>query len=75
MAELTVQFGLPDPASTLIGKLGRKVYVEIDYLVPAGQWSISDVDQIRRALGAKLAEPGLTYWLNVELHTDPDWDE
>ncbi len=72
--ELTQQFALPTPASVLIGKLGRKVYVEVDYLVPEGVWSISDVDQIRRALGSKLAEPGLNYWLNVELHTDPDWD-
>ena len=75
VVELTAQFGLPNPVSTLIGKLGRKVYVEVDYLVPVGQWSISEVDQIRKALGTKLAEPGLTYWLNVELHTDPDWDE
>lgn len=75
VTELTAQFGLPDPVSMLIGKLGRKVYVEVDYLVPEGQWSISDVDQIRKALGTKLAEPGLNYWLNVELHTDPNWDE
>ncbi|MSW67010.1 MAG: cation efflux family transporter [Actinobacteria bacterium] len=73
--EITTQFGLPEPVSVLVSKLGRKVYVEVDYLVQVGQWTISDVDQIRRGLGALLAEPGLNYWLNVELHTDPDWDE
>jgi len=73
--EVTAMFSLPAPVSVLIGKLGRKVYVEVDYLVAAGQWTISDVDRIRRELGRRLAEPGLNYWLNVELHTDPDWDD
>lgn len=73
--EVTALFVLPEPVSVLIGKLGRKVYVEVDYLVEAGKWTISDVDRIRRELGRRLEEPGLNYWLNVELHTDPDWDE
>ncbi|MEI7453349.1 MAG: cation transporter [Actinomycetes bacterium] len=75
VAEVTAMFSLPDPVSVLIGKLGRKVYVEVDYLVDAGVWTISDVDRIRRELGRRLEEPGLNYWLNVELHTDPNWDE
>jgi len=73
--EVTAMFSLPDPVSVLIGKLGRKVYVEVDYLVEAGVWTISDVDRIRRELGRRLKEPGFNYWLNVELHTDPNWDE
>ena len=68
-------FALPAPVSVLLGKLGRKVYVEVDYLVDMGKWTISDVDLIRRELGRRFEEPGLNYWLNVELHTDPDWDE
>ena len=51
------------------------MYVEVDYLVDAGVWTISDVDRIRRELGRRLEEPGLNYWLNVELHTDPNWDD
>lgn len=73
--EVTAMFSLPAPVSVLIGKLGRKVYVEVDYLVDAGVWTISDVDRIRRELGRRLEEPGLNYWLNVELHTDPNWDD
>jgi len=72
--EVTAMFALPVPASVLIGKLGRKVYVEVDYLVEVDKWTISDVDRIRRELGRRLEEPGLNYWLNVELHTDPNWD-
>ena len=73
--EVTALFALPEPVSVLIGKLGRKVYVEVDYLVEVDKWTISDVDRIRRELGRRLEEPGLNYWLNVELHTDPNWDE
>ena len=75
VGEVTAMFSLPDPVSVLIGKLGRKVYVEVDYLVDAGVWTISDVDRIRRELDRRLEEPGLNYWLNVELHTDPNWDD
>jgi predicted Co/Zn/Cd cation transporter (cation efflux family) len=66
-------FGLPQP-QTRVGKLGRKLYIELDYLVPEGQWTVSDADAIRRDLHARLTEPGRLLWLNVELHTDPDWD-
>lgn len=74
VAEVSGDYGLPDP-TTRIGKLGRKVYLEIDYLVEedAG-WSISDADKVRRILLERLREPGRLLWLNVELHTDPEWE-
>lgn len=66
--------GLSEP-NVRIGKLGRKLYVELDLLVPDdGGWSVSDADRIRRQLIHELALPGQVLWLNVELHTDPDWD-
>ncbi len=71
--EVSREYGLPEP-SLLMGKLGRKLYVEIDYLVPAGRWTINDADTVRRELMQRLAEPGRMLWINVELHTDPDWD-
>ncbi|MFA7324437.1 MAG: cation diffusion facilitator family transporter [Candidatus Nanopelagicales bacterium] len=74
VAEITLIHGLPEPDSVLIGKLGRKLYVEVDYVVDRGRWTISDVDEIRKELAARLQYPGLTFWLNVELHTDPSWD-
>lgn len=66
--------GLPEP-DMRIGKLGRKLYVELDWLVPAeGPWTVADADRIRRRLISELTTPGRLLWLNVELHTDPDWD-
>lgn len=75
VTRLQADEGLPEP-QLRIGKLGRKVYVEIDVLVPDdGQWSVSDADRMRRRLMAELDRPGQVLWLNVELHTDPGWDQ
>jgi predicted Co/Zn/Cd cation transporter (cation efflux family) len=72
--EVRASFGLPAP-TTRIGKLGGKVYVELDFLVDAdGDWRVDDADRVRRALIAALARPGRLLWVNVELHTDPAWD-
>ncbi len=68
------EFGLPEP-TTRIGKLGRKVYLELDFLVAAeGGWAVDHADRVRRRLIAELARPGQLLWINVELHTDPAWD-
>ncbi len=74
IAAVSQQHGLPAPQSVLIGKLGRKVYVEVDFLVEPDRWNLADGDHIRRELSGRLQSPGLSFWLNVELHTDPDWD-
>ena len=67
-------FGLPEP-TTRIGKLGRKVYLELDFLVGEDQgWVLDDADRVRRELIETLARPGQLLWVNVELHTDPGWD-
>lgn len=72
--ELSTEEGLPDP-TVRIGKLGRKLYVEVDYLVdPQDGWTIADADRLHRLLGERLTEPGRLLWINVELHTDPAWD-
>ena len=74
IALVSANHGLPEPQSVLIGKLGRKIYVEVDFLVAADRWTLADGDRIRRELNDALHAPGLSFWLNVELHTDPDWD-
>jgi predicted Co/Zn/Cd cation transporter (cation efflux family) len=56
-----------------MGKLGRKVYVELDFLVESGR-EVGDADLVRRELMTRLSEPGRLLWINVELHTDPAWD-
>lgn len=73
VVEVSRDYGLPDP-TIRVGKLGRKIYVEIDYLVAEGEWSVSDADRIRRRLVERLREPGRLLWITVELHTDPTWD-
>lgn len=70
---ISQDYGLPAPEQR-IGKLGRKVYIELDYLVEPDRWTVDDADRIRRDLMARLHKPGQLLWLNVELHTDPDWD-
>ncbi len=74
IADVRTEFGLPEPTAR-IGKLGRKVYVELDFLVGDDQgWVLDDADRVRRSLITLLAEPGRLLWVNVELHTDPGWD-
>jgi predicted Co/Zn/Cd cation transporter (cation efflux family) len=72
--DLSRERGLPEPIIR-IGKLGRKIYLEVHYVVAEdGTWSIAEADQVRRVLLHRLQEPGRTFWITVELHTDPDWD-
>ena len=67
-------FGLPEPTAR-VGKLGRKVYLELDFLVAEeDRWTVDHADQVRRRLLTELSEPGRLLWINVELHTDPAWD-
>jgi predicted Co/Zn/Cd cation transporter (cation efflux family) len=74
VAGVRADLGLPQP-NTRIGKLGRKVYVELDFVVGEDDgWSVADADRIRRRLMGELDLPGQLLWLNVELHTDPAWD-
>jgi predicted Co/Zn/Cd cation transporter (cation efflux family) len=52
-------------------KLGRKLYVEVDFVVQPGHWDVSDEDDVRRGVLAALAPLGFDVWANVELTTDP----
>lgn len=54
-------------AGLRVGKVGRKLYVEAEFLVPAGEWDIADEDRVRRALAERLAALGFDVWLNVAL--------
>lgn len=74
IAQVRAEFGLPEP-TLRVGKLGRKVYVELDFLVGENEgWTVDHADQVHRRLMTRLAEPGRLLWINVELHTDPAWD-
>lgn len=70
-AEVGEQRGLPT-ATIRSTKLGRRLYVEVDYLVAAGVWDVSDEDGVRRDLIGRLEALGHEVWANVELTTDPE---
>lgn len=74
VAEVTAEFGLADPVVRM-SKLGTKLYLEVDYLVEAGRWDISDADRVRHALRDRLERLPWSVWLNVDLSTDPSWSE
>jgi cation diffusion facilitator family transporter len=53
-----------------VGKVGRKLYVEADFVVPTGEWDIADEDRVRRVLAERLAALQFDVWLNVALMYD-----
>ncbi|HQY34111.1 MAG TPA: cation transporter [Actinotalea sp.] len=67
--EVRAEFGLADPFVRAT-KLGERVYVEVDFVVPAGAWDVSGEDRVRRALIDRLEVLGYELWANVELTTD-----
>ena len=56
--EVRQRFGLDEPIVRL-HKLGRKLYVEVDFVVEPGEWDVSEEDGIRRAVADGLAPVGL----------------
>ena len=71
-AELTrEEFDLPPPLVRAT-KLGRRLYVEVDFLVDAGEWDVAEEDRVRRSLIRALAPLELEIWANVELTKDPE---
>lgn len=67
--EVRQGFGLDEPIVRL-HKLGRKLYVEVDFVVEPGEWDVSEEDGVRRAVADGLAPVGLDVWAYVELTTD-----
>lgn len=67
--EVRRRFGLDEPIVRL-HKLGRKLYVEVDFVVEPGEWDVSEEDEVRRAVADGLAPVGLDVWAYVELTTD-----
>ena len=67
--EVRARFGLDEPIVRL-HKLGPKLYVEVDFVVEAGEWDVSEEDAVRRAVVEGLAPLGLDVWAYVELTTD-----
>lgn len=53
-------------------KLGDRLYVDVDFLVPSGVWTIDQEDEVRRDLSRDLKALGYDLWANIELTTDAD---
>ncbi|MFT4108091.1 cation transporter [Propionicimonas sp.] len=69
-ARAASEFGLGEPIVRAT-KLGRRLYVEVDFVVSAGEWDVADEDRVRRMLIGELEPIGYEVWANVELTTDP----
>jgi len=55
-------------------KVGRKFYVEIDFVVDPS-WNVRQSDEVRRALTTRLSELPHDLWLTVEFTADRSWGE
>lgn len=64
------EFGLGDPLIRA-GKVGRKLYVEVDFTVDGAQWDVAAEDKVRRAIERALAGLGMDVWAYVSLTADP----
>lgn len=64
-------FELPQPILR-VGKVGQKVYVEVDLVVPAGVWTLAQEDDVRRAVIGALEPLELDVWAYVALTSDTD---
>ena len=72
-AVLAVQqrFGLPEPV-VRAGKVGQKVYLEVDFVIDAAEWDVRAEDEVRRAVLDGLAHLGMDVWASVSLTADID---
>ncbi|KAA1418231.1 cation efflux family transporter [Mumia zhuanghuii] len=63
------QFGLDEPIVRM-RKVGRKLFLEVDFVVEPDGWQVSDEDDVRRAVLAGLEPLGFELWAYIELTTD-----
>lgn len=70
VAQVQERFALGEPI-VRSSKVGRKLYVEVDFVVMASQWDVSEEDDVRHAIIDGLAPLGLEVWASISLTTDP----
>ncbi|WP_311211915.1 MULTISPECIES: cation transporter [unclassified Arthrobacter] len=64
-------YGLQEPLIRS-GKVGRKLYVEVDFVVVGSEWSVGEEDAVRRAVVKALEPLGLDVWAYVALTAAPE---
>lgn len=70
VADARAEFGLPEPVVRAT-KLGRRLYVEVDFVVAPGTWDVDAEDRVRREVVSRLDVLGGDVWATVEVTTDP----
>lgn len=68
--EVRAEFDLPEPILR-VSKVGRKLYVEVDFVVEEGVWDVAGEDRVRRAVDRRLDVLPYDVWLTVEITADP----
>ncbi|SKC59716.1 Predicted Co/Zn/Cd cation transporter, cation efflux family [Krasilnikoviella flava] len=63
------EFGLPAP-TVRATKLGRRLYVDVVFVVPHGDWDVDAEDEVRRSAVGRLRRMPFDVWANVELTAD-----
>ncbi len=71
VAEVRAQHGLGEPV-VRVNKVGRKLYVEVTFVVEPDAWTVADEDRVRHAVIDGLDPIGLDVWAYVELTTEPE---
>ena len=64
--DVCAAYALTNP-TTRLTKTGGKLYVEVNHVVPAGTWDVSDIDRLRDDLRTALTSDRYDIWLNVDL--------
>lgn len=69
VAAARAEFDLPEPLVRST-KLGRRLYLEVDFVVEPGRWDVDGEDRVRRAVIGPLTTLPLDLWATVELTSD-----
>jgi predicted Co/Zn/Cd cation transporter (cation efflux family) len=70
VASICDRHELRDPRVRMT-KLGRKLYVDVEIVVPPTSWTIEGQDALRRELLDGLATLDYELWATITLRTDP----
>lgn len=71
LTQVRERHGLAAPTVRMT-KVGRKLYVDVVFLVEPGRWTVDEEDAVRREVAAALAALPHEVRLAVELTTDPE---
>ncbi|WP_336627549.1 MULTISPECIES: cation transporter [unclassified Microbacterium] len=63
------EFGLPTPV-VRAGKVGQKIYVEVDFVVGSAAWSVAQEDEVRRSIIDGLSRLEFDAWASVAVTSD-----